>query len=172
MGGSLIILIGTEAHVDGGTIPSTGGDRTLKISFNVSMFHVSIPQSMQIPPNLRAHAQPLLTTLPSQTLIHTFIPPSSHFLFTAQHATRSWNIWRARCDFANPSASHFGMVGETWFLVMDVFNLPNYEVLRGSKMTLPILDNDFSQWVNAIIQKTRQMCRGIYYPHLYVTSPL
>jgi protein transport protein SEC24 len=56
-----------------------------------------------------------------------------------------------------------------------VFNLPSYEVLRGGKVlfhlhlrcttvfahlilaqtTLPVLDNPFSQHVNAVIQKTR-----------------
>ena len=36
--------------------------------------------------------------------------------------------------------------------------------------TLPLLDNSFSQRINAIIQKTREMRRGPYYPHLYVVK--
>lgn len=36
--------------------------------------------------------------------------------------------------------------------------------------TLPILDNPFNQRVNAIIQKTREMRRGVYYPQLYVVK--
>ena len=73
-------------------------------------------------------------------------------------------------------------------LVMDVFNLPSYDVLRGGKVsmascllgqaltilslqaTLPVLDNPFSQRVNAIIQKIREMRRGVYHPHLYVVK--
>ena len=74
-------------------------------------------------------------------------------------------------------------------LIMDVFNLPSYEVLRGGKVridtspslvqdadmpavqtTLPLLDNPFSQRVNAVIQKTREMRRGLYWPHLYVVK--
>lgn len=73
-------------------------------------------------------------------------------------------------------------------LIMDVFNLPSYEVLRGGKVshvehgleqqpadyypqtTLPVLDNPFSQRVNAVIQKTREMRRGVYYPHLYIVK--
>lgn len=74
-------------------------------------------------------------------------------------------------------------------LVMDVFNLPSYEVLRGGKVcsprlfaspspdsvfhpqtTLPILDNPFSQRINAVIQKTREMRRGVYHPHLYIVK--
>lgn len=38
------------------------------------------------------------------------------------------------------------------------------------KATLPVLDNPFSQRVNAIIQKTRELRRGPYYPHLYVVK--
>lgn len=73
-------------------------------------------------------------------------------------------------------------------LIMDVFNLPSYEVLRGGKVgaiwrgtglmltlfwgqsTLPLLDNPFSDRVNAIVQKTREMRRGVYYPHLYIVK--
>jgi hypothetical protein len=36
--------------------------------------------------------------------------------------------------------------------------------------TLPVLDNPFSQRVNAVIQKTREMRRGVYYPQLYVVK--
>lgn len=36
--------------------------------------------------------------------------------------------------------------------------------------TLPILDNPFSERVNAIIQKTREMRRGVYFPHLYIVK--
>lgn len=74
-------------------------------------------------------------------------------------------------------------------LIIDVFDLPNYETLRGGKVyfgsptmenheansvgfqtTLPVLDNPFSQRVNAVIQKTREMRRGVYHPHLYVVK--
>ena len=36
--------------------------------------------------------------------------------------------------------------------------------------TLPVLENSFSQRVNAIVQKIREMRRGVYYPHLYVVK--
>lgn len=38
------------------------------------------------------------------------------------------------------------------------------------QMTLPNLDNPFSQRINAIIQKTRELRRGVYHPHLYVVK--
>jgi len=53
-------------------------------------------------------------------------------------------------------------------LVMDVFNLPSYAELRGGKATLPLLENSFSQRVNAVIAKTREMRRGVYRPYLFV----
>ncbi len=39
-----------------------------------------------------------------------------------------------------------------------------------SQITLPVLENTFSQRINAIIQKVREMRRGVYYPHLYVVK--
>ena len=33
-----------------------------------------------------------------------------------------------------------------------------------------MLENPFSQRVNAIVQKIREMRRGVYYPHLYVVK--
>jgi protein transport protein SEC24 len=36
--------------------------------------------------------------------------------------------------------------------------------------TLPLLDNPFSERLNAIIQKTREMRRGVYHPHLYIVK--
>jgi protein transport protein SEC24 len=39
-----------------------------------------------------------------------------------------------------------------------------------SQYTLPVLDNPFSQRVNAIIGKTREMRRNPYWPHLYVVK--
>lgn len=33
-----------------------------------------------------------------------------------------------------------------------------------------MLDNPFSQRVSAVVQKTREMRRGVYYPQLYVVK--
>jgi protein transport protein SEC24 len=35
-------------------------------------------------------------------------------------------------------------------------------------MTLPLLDNPFSQRINGVIAKTRELRRGPYWPHLYL----
>ena len=55
-------------------------------------------------------------------------------------------------------------------LIMDVFDLPSYDQLRDGKTTLPLLEYSFSQRVNAVTAKTREMRRGPYYPHLYVVK--
>jgi hypothetical protein len=39
-----------------------------------------------------------------------------------------------------------------------------------SQTAILLLDNTFSQRVNAIVQKTREMRRGVYYPHIYVVK--
>ena len=39
-----------------------------------------------------------------------------------------------------------------------------------TQTTLPVLENDFSQRINAIIEKTREMRRGVYYPHVYIVK--
>lgn len=46
----------------------------------------------------------------------------------------------------------------------------NALLIENKQATLPTLDNPFSERVNAIIQKTREMRRGPYYPHLYIVK--
>ena len=55
-------------------------------------------------------------------------------------------------------------------LVQDVFDLPSYGELPGGKTTLPALENAFSQRVNAIVAKTREMRRSPYRAHVYVVK--
>lgn len=178
------------------TSAGAGANAQLAISENLRMLpvlvlgllkNVGIRQSAQIPPDLRAYAQALLTTLPSQTLI-PYIHPTFVSLHNMQPEAGTVGeqgvILPTPLPLTSERLERHGLYliedGQTIFLwigrdavpqlVMDVFNLPNYEVLRGGKTTLPVLDNDFSQRVNAIIQKTREMRRGVYYPHLYVVK--
>ncbi|KAG2124450.1 Sec23/Sec24 trunk domain-containing protein [Suillus clintonianus] len=178
------------------TSAGAGANAQLAISENLRMLpvlvlgllkNVGIRQSAQIPPDLRAYAQALLTTLPSQTLI-PYIHPTFFSLHNmppeAGTVGEQGVILPTPLPLTSERLERHGLYliedGQTIFLwigrdavpqlVMDVFNLPNYEVLRGGKTTLPVLDNDFSQRVNAIIQKTREMRRGVYYPHLYLVK--
>jgi len=149
--------------------------------------NVGIRQSAQIPPDLRAYAQALLTSLPSQLLI-PYINACFYSLHNmpAEAGTIGANgvIMPTALPLSSERLERHGLFliedGQTMFLwvgrdavpqlVMDVFNLPGYEALRGGKTTLPVLDNPFSQRVNAVIQKSREMRRGVYYPQLYVVK--
>lgn len=35
---------------------------------------------------------------------------------------------------------------------------------------MPLLENPFSQRLNAVVAKTREMRRGVYHPHLYIVK--
>jgi len=178
------------------TAAGAGASAQLAISENLKMLpvlvlgllkNVGIRQSAQIPPDLRAYAQALLTSMPSQLLM-PYLYPSFYSLHNMPPECGTVGeqgiIMPPSLPLTSERLERHGLFliedGQTIFLwvgrdsvpqlVIDVFNLPSYEVLRGGKTTLPVLDNPFSQRVNAIIQKTREMRRGPYYPHLYVVK--
>ncbi|TFY77941.1 hypothetical protein EWM64_g6073 [Hericium alpestre] len=179
------------------TAAGSGASAQLAISENLKYLpllvlgllkNVGVRQSAQIPPDLRAYAQALLTSLPSELLM-PYIHPNFYSLHdmppeVSWHVGEHGVIMPPPLPLTSERIVRHGLYliedGQTIFLyvgrdavsqlVVDVFNLPSYEVLRGGKMTLPLLDNPFSQRVNAIIQKTREMRRGVYYPHLYVVK--
>ncbi|KAG8763733.1 COPII subunit [Ceratobasidium sp. 423] len=149
--------------------------------------HVGLRQSSQIPPDLRAYAQLLLTTLPPQQLI-PYIHPTFRSLHNMAPECGTVGdqgiILPPLLNLTSERFERHGLYliedGQNMFLwvgrdsvpqlVADVFDLPNYEALRGGKQTLPTLENDFSQRINAVIAKTRALRRGPYWPHLYVVK--
>jgi protein transport protein SEC24 len=166
-------------------------------------------KAAQIPPDLRAYAQALLTSLPSQLLIPyihpTFyslhnMPPEVRPGFSACSSSNHIFV-KMVSSFTSERLERFGLFliedGQTIFLwvscdavpqlVLDVFNLLSYHVLQGGKvhfchdltlrrLTDTLTDNSacsrqpFSQCVNAIVQKTREMQRRVYHLHLYVVK--
>ncbi|TFK72080.1 CPII coat sec24 protein [Pluteus cervinus] len=184
------------AYKNSMTSGGAGASAQLAISENMKMLpvlilgllkNVGIRQSAQIPPDIRAYSQALLTSLPSQLLI-PYIYPTFYALHSMPAEAGTVGEHGVILPPPLPSTSErlerHGLFliedGQTIFLwvgrdavpqlVLDVFNLPSYEVLRGGKTTLPVLDNPFSQRVNAVIEKIREMRRGVYYPHLYVVK--
>ncbi|KAG9093067.1 COPII subunit [Ceratobasidium sp. UAMH 11750] len=149
--------------------------------------HVGLRQSAQIPPDLRAYAQALLATLPSQQLM-AYIHPAFYSLHNmpaecgtvGEHGIimppclplTSERLERHGLFLIEDGQNMFLWVGRDAVpqLVMDVFDLPNYEALRGGKQTLPTLENEFSERLNAVIAKARVLRRGPYWPHLYVVK--
>ncbi|KAI0052070.1 CPII coat sec24 protein [Auriscalpium vulgare] len=185
-----------QAYKTSMTAAGAGASAQLTVSDNLKMLpvlvlgllkNVGIRQSAQIPPDLRAYAQALLTSLPSQQLI-PYIHPNFYSLHNmppeAGTVGEHGIILPPPLPLTSERLERHGLFliedGQTIFLyvgrdavpqlIIDVFNLPNYDVLRGGKTTLPLLDNPFSQRVNAIVQKTREMRRGVYYPHLYIVK--
>ncbi|KAI0032870.1 protein transporter SEC24 [Vararia minispora EC-137] len=148
---------------------------------------VGIRQSSQVPADLRAYGQILLMSLPSESLV-PYIHPNFYSLHNMpQECGTTGEYGVILPPPLSLSSEHFerhglyliedGQVIFLWVgreavpqLLLDVFNLPNYETLRGGKATLPLLDNPFSQRVRAIIQKTREMRYGVHYPHVYVVK--
>ncbi|KAH8113877.1 CPII coat sec24 protein [Phellopilus nigrolimitatus] len=178
------------------TAAGSGASAQLAVCENMKMLpvlllgllkNVGIRQSAQIPPDLRAYAQALLTSLPSQLLM-PYIYPSFYSLHNMppEAGTMGENglIMPPPLPPTSERLERHGLFliedGQTIFLwvgrdavpqlVMDVFGLPSYDQLRGGKTTLPLLENPFSQRVNAVIAKTREMRRGPYYPHLYIVK--
>lgn len=149
--------------------------------------NVAIRQSSQIPPDLRAYAQALLTSLPAPLLI-----PYLHPYFYSLHdmhpnagtVGEHGLIMPQPQPLTSEKLSRHGLFliedGQTIFLwlgrdavpqlMTDVFDLPSYDALRGGKITLPLLENPFSQRLNAIVQKIRESRRGVYHPHLYIVK--
>ncbi|KAK4704518.1 protein transport protein SEC24, partial [Phenoliferia sp. Uapishka_3] len=149
--------------------------------------HIGLRQSSMIPSDLRAYAQALLTTLPSQLLI-----PYLHPIFYSLHNmpkdvgshSLPFKILPLPLPLSSERLERHGLFlledGQNIFLwvgrdavpqlVMDVFDIGTYAELRSGKQTLPVLENPFSQRINAIVGKVREMRRGPYYPHLYVVK--
>ncbi|KAF9519326.1 hypothetical protein BS47DRAFT_1370747 [Hydnum rufescens UP504] len=186
----LVDILGT--YKSSMTASGRGASAQLAIADNMKLLpilslgllkHVGLRQSAQIPPDLRAYAQALLSTLPSQQLI-PYIHPSFYSLHTMPPEVGTIGeqgvIMPTPLPLTSERLERHGLYliedGQTIFLwvgrdavpqlVMDVFNLPSYAELRGGKATLPLLENSFSQRVNAVIAKTREMRRGVYRPYL------
>ncbi|KAG8877867.1 COPII subunit [Tulasnella sp. 332] len=180
------------------TMTASGGGASAQLSISENMKflpllilgvlkHVGIRASSQIPSDLRAYAQTLLATLPSQMLI-PYIHPTLYSLHNMPEECGTIGeygiILPPPLPLTSERLERHGLYliedGQTIFLwvgrdavpqlVKDAFGLPSYEALRGGKYTLPVLDNKLSERINAIISKTREMRRGPYWSHLYVVK--
>jgi protein transport protein SEC24 len=175
---------------------SAGASAQLAVPNNLSLLpllacglvkHVGLREGSAIPPDLRAYAQDLLTTLPTQSLI-PYIHGRFYSLFnmSAEAGTIGEHgvILPPTQNLSSERLAPHGLFliedGQNMFLwvgkeavpklIQDVFDLPSYAELQGGKTTLPQLDNDFSKRVNNVIEKTRALRRGVYRPYLYVVK--
>lgn len=150
--------------------------------------HVGLRASSQIPSDLRAYAQALLTTLPVQQLL-PYIHPNFYCLHNMppDAGTPSENgkiLLPPKLNLTSERLERHGLYliedGQSimlWIgrdavpqLCIDVFDAPNYAALQGGKTTLPKLENSMNKRVNAIVERIRTMRRGPYRPHLYTVK--
>ncbi|CAB5132532.1 hypothetical protein RhiirA5_364598 [Rhizophagus irregularis] len=149
--------------------------------------HVGLRTSSQIPTDLRSYAMCLLTTMPSQLLI-PYLHPRFYSLHNLSQEAGTYGsegtIMPESLNLSSEKLERHGAYlledGQNIFiwigrqvspqLCIDLLDVRSYEEIRAGKVSLPQLDNAFSQRVNAIIGKTREMRRGVYYPHLYIVK--
>lgn len=178
------------------TSAGSGASAQLAVPDNMKMLpllccalikHLGFRESSQIPPDLRAYAHALLSTLPTQSLI-----PYVHPRFYALHSMpddagtvgENGIIFPPALNLTSERLQRHGFYmiedGQTIFLwvgneavpqlIMDVFDLPSYQELKGGKYTLPVLDNPYSLRINNLIAKTRELRRNPYWQHVYVVK--
>ncbi len=139
-----------------------------------------------IPSDIRAYAQSLLTTLPSQLLI-PYLHPTLYSLHTMPPEAGTIGdhgvvlppplpLTTDRFERHGLFLIENGQEVMLWVgrdavpqLVQDVFGAQDYAELKGGKTTLRP-ETEFGQRVAAVVGKVREMRRGPYYPHLYVVK--
>jgi protein transport protein SEC24 len=181
------------------TSAGTGASPQLSIANNMALLplmvlgllkHVGIRSSSQIPSDLRAYAQALLTTFPGQLLL-PYIHPNFYCLHnmspeagTKSDEGRGPLVMPPKLNLTSERLERHGLYlledGQSIFLWVgrdavpqlctDVFDVPNYAAIRGGKATLPRSENSMNERVNAIVERIRVSRRGPYRPHLYIVK--
>ncbi|KAG9294277.1 hypothetical protein G9A89_021636 [Geosiphon pyriformis] len=178
------------------TSAQTGASPQLQICDNLKLLpllslgllkHVGLRASSQIPTDLRSYAMCLLTTMPSQLLI-PYIHPRFYSLHDMPQEVGTYGpegiIMPRPLNLSSEKLERHGAYlledGQNIFiwigrdvspqLCIDLLGVRSYDEIRGGKITLQLLETSFSQRVNAIIGKTRESRRGVYYPHLYMVK--
>ena len=175
----------------GGGLQLPGNLRALPVLFLGLMKNVGLRKSAQIPSDLRAAALDLLSTLPLPLLMQ-YIYPRFYSLHdmpddAGMPSTDSSEILLPPAqNLSSERLVPFGLYllddGQTQFvwlgrepvaaLVADVFGVPDKAHVRQGKTTMPELDNEFSERVRAVIEKSRdhraKAVGSIVVPPLYV----
>ncbi|KAJ5898786.1 hypothetical protein N7495_003530 [Penicillium taxi] len=177
--------------VGGGGLQFPANLRALPILFLALMKNLGLRKSAQIPSDMRSAAICLLSTLPLPLLIQYIYPKmySLHdmpdFAGLPDEATGEI-ILPPTLKLSSQALAAYGLYliddGQTQFLwvgrdtvpqlIQDVFGVADRSELRVGKQSLPEVENEFSQRVRAVIEKSRDhRSKGvgsIIVPHLYV----
>ncbi|KAI9799665.1 MAG: COPII subunit [Phylliscum demangeonii] len=178
-------------NMGGGGLQFPANLRPLPILFLGLIKHVGLRKSAQIPSDLRSAALCLLSTLPLP-LLTQYLHPRLYSLHdmadnagTPDPATGA-TLLPPPMNLSSERLVPFGLYllddGQTQFLWLgrdavpqltaDVFGTADRGAVRVGKTSLPALDNEFSERVRAVIDKSRDArAKGvgsIVVPHLYV----
>ena len=178
-------------NMGGGGLQFPANLRGLPVLFLGLIKNVGLRKSAQIPSDLRSAALCQLSTLPLPLLMQ-YIYPRLYSLHDmpdtagVPNPETSQIVLPPPLNLSSERLVPYGLYliddGQTQFLwigrdavpqlLADVFDVPDRTKLKVGKSTLPDLDNDFSERVRAVVQKSRDYrSRGvgsIIVPHLYV----
>ncbi|OJJ82795.1 COPII subunit SEC24 [Aspergillus glaucus CBS 516.65] len=165
--------------------------RALPVLFLAMIKNLGLRKSAQIPTDMRSAALCMLSTLPLPLLMQYIYPKMYSLHDMPDNAglpdeQTGEIILPPPINLVSEQMLSYGLYllddGQTQFLwvgrdavpqlILDVFELPDKLQLRVGKQYLPELDNDFSQRVRAVVEKSRDhRAKGagsIVVPHLYV----
>ncbi|CAG7922942.1 unnamed protein product [Penicillium olsonii] len=177
--------------VSGGGLQFPANLRALPVLFLAMIKNLGLRKSAQIPTDMRSAALCLLSTLPLPLLIQYIYPRMYSLHDMPDNAgvpdeQTGEIILPPAINLSSGRLIPFGLYliddGQTQFLwvgrdavpqlIEDVFGVPDKSQLRVGKQTLPEVDNEFSQRVRAVIEKSRDhRAKGVgsmIVPHLYV----
>ncbi|KAJ4346511.1 COPII subunit [Didymosphaeria variabile] len=187
------ILQTYKSNIGGGTggLTLPGNLRALPVLFLGLIKNVGLRKSALIPSDLRAAALCLLSTLPTALLLR-YIYPAFHSLHDMPDDAgvpdpqtgnivmppllnlSSERIVPYGLYLLDDGVNQFLWVGRDAVpaLLLDVFGVEDQSLIKQGKTTLPLLDNDFSQRIHAVLEKARDhKSKGvgsITVPTLYV----
>lgn len=161
--------------------------RLLPLLFLSLIKHVALRKTAAIPSDLRSAALDMLGTLPAKYLMQ-YIHADLYCLhnmpeFAGRPDEKTGDIvLPPKMNLSAAVIERYGLYliddGQTQFLwigrdavpqlIMDVWGLPSLEHVKTGKSTLPVLESDLSQRINAIIAKLREKKGSIVWPNLYV----
>ncbi|KAK7207512.1 COPII component protein [Myxozyma melibiosi] len=161
--------------------------RLLPLLFLALIKHVALRKTAAIPSDLRSAALDLLGTLPVKYLLQ-YIHADLYCLHNMPEEAGKPDektgeiVLPPKLNLSAALIERYGLYliddGQTQFLwvgrdavpqlIMDVWGLPSLEHVKTGKTTLPVLDTDLSQRINAVISKLREKTGSIVWPNLYV----
>lgn len=187
------ILQTYKSNIGGGTggLTLPGNLRTLPILFLSLIKNTALRKSAQIPTDIRSAALCMVSTLPTSLLLRYIYPafyslhdmPDDAGIPEPQTGTivmppllnlSSERIVPYGLYVIDDGINQFIWVGRDAVpaLLMDVFGVEDQQQIRQGKTTLPLLDNDFSQRIHAVLEKSRDHASkgagSIVVPTLYV----